>query len=265
MTVFDNLAFPLRNRGWSSAQLRQRVEEVADILELRADLARARACVVRGPEAEDLARPRTGAPRRRGGAVRRAADGDRSAPEVAAAPQAQADPPAAQALAAVRHARPDRSADVRRPGRGDEPGRDRAGRHARAAVRNAGAPLRRTLHRLARHELPACEWRGGAATIAGVRVETSSAQAPPRARGRSRSACGPSTSSSRDAGPESRAGARRCDRRIRASTRWCDSKWARRSRGRNCAAERDARRRQTRSLASAAARCALYADERRVP
>jgi glycerol transport system ATP-binding protein len=40
MTVFDNLAFPLRNRGWNTAKLRQRVEEVADILELRADLGR---------------------------------------------------------------------------------------------------------------------------------------------------------------------------------------------------------------------------------
>ena len=40
MTVFDNLAFPLRNRGWSGARLRQRVEEIADILELGTDLAR---------------------------------------------------------------------------------------------------------------------------------------------------------------------------------------------------------------------------------
>ncbi|HKU15058.1 MAG TPA: ABC transporter ATP-binding protein [Steroidobacteraceae bacterium] len=40
MTVFDNLAFPLRNRGWDATRLRRRVEEVADILELRADLAR---------------------------------------------------------------------------------------------------------------------------------------------------------------------------------------------------------------------------------
>ena len=40
MTVFDNLAFPLRNRGWNTAKLQQRVAEVADILELRADLGR---------------------------------------------------------------------------------------------------------------------------------------------------------------------------------------------------------------------------------
>jgi glycerol transport system ATP-binding protein len=40
MTVFDNLAFPLRNRGWDQSRLRKRVEEVADILELNADLGR---------------------------------------------------------------------------------------------------------------------------------------------------------------------------------------------------------------------------------
>jgi glycerol transport system ATP-binding protein len=40
MTVFDNLAFPLRNRGWDTARLRRRVEDVAAILELGADLGR---------------------------------------------------------------------------------------------------------------------------------------------------------------------------------------------------------------------------------
>src|SRR5262245_15525865 len=40
MTVFDNLAFPLRNRGVSESETRTRVERVAEILDLRADLAR---------------------------------------------------------------------------------------------------------------------------------------------------------------------------------------------------------------------------------
>jgi glycerol transport system ATP-binding protein len=40
MTVFDNLAFPLRNRGWHGSQLRQRVHEIAEILELQAELNR---------------------------------------------------------------------------------------------------------------------------------------------------------------------------------------------------------------------------------
>lgn len=38
MTVYDNLAFPLRNRGWKEAEVRKRVEQVAAMLELSADL-----------------------------------------------------------------------------------------------------------------------------------------------------------------------------------------------------------------------------------
>jgi glycerol transport system ATP-binding protein len=38
MTVFDNLAFPLRNRGVGEVQIKARVEEVASLLELTAQL-----------------------------------------------------------------------------------------------------------------------------------------------------------------------------------------------------------------------------------
>jgi glycerol transport system ATP-binding protein len=40
MTVFDNLAFPLRNRGWKAPDVRRRVHEIAEILELTDDLSR---------------------------------------------------------------------------------------------------------------------------------------------------------------------------------------------------------------------------------
>ena len=40
MTVFDNLAFPLRNRKLAEVEVRSRVSEVAEILELGADLTR---------------------------------------------------------------------------------------------------------------------------------------------------------------------------------------------------------------------------------
>jgi glycerol transport system ATP-binding protein len=40
MSVFDNLAFPLRNRGIRGVELKQRVERVADLLELEPWLAR---------------------------------------------------------------------------------------------------------------------------------------------------------------------------------------------------------------------------------
>ena len=38
MTVFDNLAFPLRNRGWKTLDINKRVEQVAEMLELSSDL-----------------------------------------------------------------------------------------------------------------------------------------------------------------------------------------------------------------------------------
>ncbi len=38
MTVFDNLAFPLRNRGWKSADIHRRVERIAGMLDLSSDL-----------------------------------------------------------------------------------------------------------------------------------------------------------------------------------------------------------------------------------
>jgi glycerol transport system ATP-binding protein len=40
MTVFENLAFPLRNRGWPAADVCKRVQEISAILELDADLDR---------------------------------------------------------------------------------------------------------------------------------------------------------------------------------------------------------------------------------
>jgi glycerol transport system ATP-binding protein len=40
LSVFDNLAFPLRNRRWQPAEVRRRVEEIAAILELQPYLTR---------------------------------------------------------------------------------------------------------------------------------------------------------------------------------------------------------------------------------
>src|SRR3546814_20090476 len=40
MTVFENLAFPLRNRGFDAARIRARVAEVAEMLELTGDLGK---------------------------------------------------------------------------------------------------------------------------------------------------------------------------------------------------------------------------------
>lgn len=40
MSVYENLAFPLRNRGWRQGEVRKRVQEIAEILELQSDLPR---------------------------------------------------------------------------------------------------------------------------------------------------------------------------------------------------------------------------------
>src|SRR5205814_742992 len=52
----------------------------------------------------------------------------------------------------LRHARPDRGDDPRPPGRGDEEGGTATGRRTAGAVRPAGEPVRRRLHRLPRDE-----------------------------------------------------------------------------------------------------------------
>jgi glycerol transport system ATP-binding protein len=48
MTGFDNLAFPLRNRGWAAADVRRRVHAIAEILELEPYLT----CRARGLSAD---------------------------------------------------------------------------------------------------------------------------------------------------------------------------------------------------------------------
>ena len=145
MTVYDNLAFPLRNRGLPEP--RDRREGARDRPHARpAGYARqARRRPDGGRQAEDLARPRAGALRRQRHHVRRAADGDRPAPEVAAALQAEGAAPAHRAHDDLRHARPDRGLDLRRQGRGDARGHGGADRLADRAVRAAAPHLRRAI------------------------------------------------------------------------------------------------------------------------
>ena len=96
MTVGQNLAFPLKNRG---------VPKSGDRQARRRDRAAARPHALsqsqgdaahRRRQAEDFARPRPRALRRRRRAVRRAADGDRSRIEVAAALQTEGAAPRAR-------------------------------------------------------------------------------------------------------------------------------------------------------------------------
>ena len=198
------------------------------MLDLEATLTQRAAGPDRRRQAEDLARPRPGALRRQRHHVRRAADGDRPAPEVAAARQAEGAAPARRAHDDLRHARPDRGADLRRPGGGDDRGHGGAGRHAGRAVRAAAPHLRRPLHRLARHERAALRGRrDGVARSAAMPIAVQNRAAPRRATASApRSACGPSSSASppsglpvRDREGAATAGAIASSRRATATSR----------------------------------------------
>ncbi len=152
MTVGENLAFPLKNRGLPRAEIEARVSEIAQLLDLTPHLAPQGQPADCRRQAENLARPRPGARRRRGRAVRRAAHRDRSGPEVGTALEAERAAPRARSHDDLRDARPDRGADLRRHGRGHARGQRGADRHAGGAVRASRPYLRRLFHRLAGHE-----------------------------------------------------------------------------------------------------------------
>ena len=199
MTVFDNLAFPLRNRGVPEAEVRPRVREIAAMLDLEASLPNAGVGAHRRRQAEDLARPRTGALRRAGDPVRRAADRDRPAPQVAAAQQAEGAAPARRpTMIYVTHDQTEALTFA-----------DQVVVMLDGQVVQSGTPvelferprahLRRPLHRLAGHEsvLP-CEIDGRrrARPYRRHRVAHSLGARGRRRGRRSRSACGPSLSAS---------------------------------------------------------------------
>jgi glycerol transport system ATP-binding protein len=179
MTVFDNLAFPLRNRGWDTARLRRRVAEVADILELQADLGR-RARALSADQKQKISLGR--------GLVR---------PDVAAVlfdePLTVIDPhlkwllrrklkqihqQLKLSLLYVTHDQTEALTFA-----------DQVVVMSQGEIVQIGTPeqlFEAPAHRFVGHFIGSpgmnflpCEWREGAATLAGVRVETSSKQAPP--------------------------------------------------------------------------------------
>ena len=165
--------------GWSAAarsasRSRARVGELLALVGLpdagpqisRPALRRPAAARGAGARAGDVARP---------AAARRAPVGARCPGAAAPAPRDQG-----AAAAARRHhhhgdARPGGGAHHGRPHRGDEPGRDRAGRHAAGSLSHAGDGVRRRLRR--RDELPRRDVRR-------ARPGARSAWSPSRARRR---------------------------------------------------------------------------------
>jgi glycerol transport system ATP-binding protein len=264
MTVFDNLAFPLRNRGWDKPRLRKRVEEVADILELQADLGR-RARALSADQKQKISLGR--------GLVR---------PDVAAVlfdePLTVIDPhlkwllrrklkqihqQLKLSLLYVTHDQTEALTFA-----------DQVAVMSQGEIVQIGTPeelFETPAHRFVGHFIGspgmnflACEWHAGAATIAGVRVSTSSTQTPPAGAALSigvrpehlelAPAPGPNTVPARIAAIRDQGIQTMVQLEVGASLAWAK---LRNSLGALPSGTAFAR--------LPPARCALYADERRVP
>ncbi len=179
MTVRDNLAFGLRSgarrpRMTSSSGCGR----AADGAGARRAAGPPPARALRRPAAARRAGPRPGA-RPAGVPDGRAALQPRRQAARADAGRDQAPAEGDRHHHRLRHPRPGRGDDDGRPHRGDEPRPARAGRHARGALRPAGQPVRRGLHRQ-----PGDELRAGASPRAASCAATASASrraARPRA------------------------------------------------------------------------------------
>ena len=264
MTVFDNLAFPLRNRGWETAKLRRRVEEVAGILELSADLGR-RARALSADQKQKISLGR--------GLVR---------PDVAAVlfdePLTVIDPhlkwllrrklkeihqQLKLSLLYVTHDQTEALTFA-----------DQVVVMSQGEIVQVGTPeqlFETPAHRFVGHFIGspgmnflACEWSSGAATIGGVRVETSSTQAPPAGASLSigvrpehlelATTSGPNTVPARVAAIRDQGVQTMVQLEVGRSLAWAKLR-----------SSADALRSDAAFARLPPARCALYADERRVP
>ena len=154
MTVFENMSFGLRLRKFPKAEIKERVEDAARILDITE--------LSRPPAEAALGRP---APARRDGPrdraqsqgvpVRRAAVEPRRQIARPDAHRDQEGAPEGHDDDGLRHPRPGRGDDAGRPGRRHECRADRADRHAVRGLPHAEDPVRRRLHRFAGDEFPA--------------------------------------------------------------------------------------------------------------
>ena len=150
LSVARNVAFPLEMRNVAKAEIDRAVAEALELVEL--------AGYERAPAAPALGRPaaaRGAGPRHRlqpaPAAARRAVR--RARPQAARDHAARGAPPAAPARPDhhLHHPRPGRGAGPVRPHRGDEQGRDPAGRLDDRDLRAAGQRFRRRLHGREQH------------------------------------------------------------------------------------------------------------------
>ena len=164
MTVADNMAFSLQAARRAEGGDRRRGSSAPPTSSASAPyLERYPAPALRRPAPARRHGPRHRA-RSAGVPVRRAAVQPRRQAARADAHRDQGAAPAAQDHDGLRHPRPDRGDDHGRQDRGDARRPGRADRRAARALRPAGQPVRRRLHRLAGDELP--QGHGAASTAA---------------------------------------------------------------------------------------------------
>ena len=155
MTVSQNMGFGLKLRHTKKSEIKKRVDAAAaHARHLRAAEAQARPALGRAAAARrDGPRDRARAGRLPDG--RAALEPRREATRADAGGDPGAPAPAGDDHD-LRHPRPDRGDDDGRPRRRHAPGEARAGRRAAGALRPAGRPVRRRVHRLAGDESRPC-------------------------------------------------------------------------------------------------------------
>src|SRR5688572_9832735 len=264
MTVFDNLAFPLRNRKWRPAEVRRRVHEIAEILDLSTDLPRR----AKGLTADAKQRISLGR-----GLVR---------PDVAAVlfdePLTVIDPHVKWLLRRkLKHIHQQLKLSLIYVTHDQTEAltfADQIVVMSSGEVVQTGTPeqlFETPAHRFVGHFIGspgmnflACEWREGAPTLGGVRVETSSTQAPPAGAALSigvrpehlelATTSGPNTVPARVAAIRDQGVQTMVQLEVGQSLAWAKLR-----------SSADALRSDAAFARLPPARCALYADERRVP
>ena len=146
LDVFENVAFGLKRRKVGKDEIRTRVNEALELVQLPDPLRRQAERALGWAEAARGAGPGARQPAR-GPAARRAARGARPEVAQADADRAQADPARGRDHVRLRDPRPGGGALDVGPDRGDGGGRDQAVRRARGRLRAARRGVRRRLHR----------------------------------------------------------------------------------------------------------------------
>ena len=190
MTVEQNLGFGLKLRGAKKDEIKRRVHGGRAHAVPRAAAAAEAGGAVGRPAPARGHGPGDGPRARRVPDGRAAVEPGREAPRGDAGGAGPAPRPP-QDHDAVRHARPGRGDDARRPRRRPEGRSPAAGRHAAAAVQRAGEPVRRGVHRLAVDEPGGRARRGRRRALRPVLDPAAAGPAAERVRGQAAGARDP--------------------------------------------------------------------------